>query len=346
VLFCTPEYAGSLPGSLKNLLDWTVRGGELYEKPVAYVGVAADGRGAGAEATLRAVLGYVGAAMLEEACVRVYVAHDAVGPDGRISDESTVELLLARCVASPSWLLRVVDCRLANGTSPEQDEWMDSIVDALLTSEEPSIRWKVRTRVLDDDPESRAIVRLRDEIRRSPRVRTLLEHVAGASYRKWSGGHWVLITLADIGYPPGDPNIDALAERVMQTWLAPRYYAEFDTRTAPYKEEAVPLMNGRYRRCGSQHGGALLAAITLDVQAAATDRLVERLLHWQWPDGGWNCSRNLSAASSSVYETLLPMRGLAAYATAHGDPTAGRRATGPPKCCSRDGCSTGGPPVP
>jgi NAD(P)H-dependent FMN reductase len=80
VLFCTPEYAGSLPGSLKNLLDWTVRGGELYEKPVAYVSVAAEGRGAGAEATLRSVLGYVGATILEDACVRVYVAHDAVGP--------------------------------------------------------------------------------------------------------------------------------------------------------------------------------------------------------------------------------------------------------------------------
>lgn len=26
VLFCTPEYAGALPGSFKNLLDWTVGG--------------------------------------------------------------------------------------------------------------------------------------------------------------------------------------------------------------------------------------------------------------------------------------------------------------------------------
>jgi chromate reductase len=93
VLFCTPEYAGSLPGSLKNLLDWTVRGGELYEKPVGYLGVAAERRGAGAEATLRTVLGYVGAAILEGACVRVYVAHDAVGPDGRITDESTEQRL-------------------------------------------------------------------------------------------------------------------------------------------------------------------------------------------------------------------------------------------------------------
>jgi NAD(P)H-dependent FMN reductase len=29
VLFCTPEYAGTLPGSFKNLLDWTVGGGEI-----------------------------------------------------------------------------------------------------------------------------------------------------------------------------------------------------------------------------------------------------------------------------------------------------------------------------
>ena len=27
VVFSTPEYAGGLPGSLKNLLDWTVGGG-------------------------------------------------------------------------------------------------------------------------------------------------------------------------------------------------------------------------------------------------------------------------------------------------------------------------------
>jgi hypothetical protein len=205
-----------------------------------------------------------------------------------------------------------------------QDEGVGTIVDALVASDEPSVRWKVRTGVLDEDPESRVIVRLRDGIRRSPRVRLLLDHVAGASYRKWSGGHWVLITLADLGYPPGDPDLDPLAERVMQTWLAPRYYTEFETTTSPYKKPGVPLMDGRYRRCGSQQGGALLAAVTLGVQPAATGRLVERLLHWQWPDGGWNCSRRLTAGSSSVYETLLPMRGLAAYADSRGDRSARR----------------------
>lgn len=40
VLFCTPEYAGALPGSFKNLLDWTVGGGEIYGKPVAWINVS------------------------------------------------------------------------------------------------------------------------------------------------------------------------------------------------------------------------------------------------------------------------------------------------------------------
>jgi chromate reductase, NAD(P)H dehydrogenase (quinone) len=35
VVFASPEYAHSLPGSLKNALDWIVGSGELYEKPVA-----------------------------------------------------------------------------------------------------------------------------------------------------------------------------------------------------------------------------------------------------------------------------------------------------------------------
>ena len=90
VLFSTPEYAGALPGSFKNLLDWTVGGGEIYEKPVAYVnasGLAAPTGGADAHASLRTVLGYVGADLVEEACVRVPVARKDVDADGVIRDE-------------------------------------------------------------------------------------------------------------------------------------------------------------------------------------------------------------------------------------------------------------------
>ncbi len=86
VLFCTPEYAGTLPGSLKNLLDWTVGGGEMYGKPAAWLNVAAPGRGAGATATLASVLSYVGASVIDAACRDIPVPGAAVTADGKVSD--------------------------------------------------------------------------------------------------------------------------------------------------------------------------------------------------------------------------------------------------------------------
>ncbi|MGW5866930.1 NADPH-dependent FMN reductase [Streptomyces sp. NPDC055239] len=93
ILVCTPEYAGTLPGSFKNLLDWTVGGTEISDKPVAWVNAAAPGRGEGAAATLRAVLGYTGAAVVEEACVRIPVSGGTVAEDGTITDAKVREQL-------------------------------------------------------------------------------------------------------------------------------------------------------------------------------------------------------------------------------------------------------------
>lgn len=93
VLVCTPEYAGTLPGAFKNLLDWTVGGTEICDKPTAWVNAAAPGRGQGAAATLRTVLGYTGADIVEPACVRISVARNAVGPDGVITDPGAREQL-------------------------------------------------------------------------------------------------------------------------------------------------------------------------------------------------------------------------------------------------------------
>jgi NAD(P)H-dependent FMN reductase len=87
ILICTPEYAGTLPGAFKNLLDWTVGGTEIGGKPVAWVNAAAPGRGGGAEATLRVVLGYTGADIVESACAKIPVDRGAVGADGLVVDE-------------------------------------------------------------------------------------------------------------------------------------------------------------------------------------------------------------------------------------------------------------------
>jgi NAD(P)H-dependent FMN reductase len=86
VLFCTPEYAGALPGSFKNLLDWSVGGPEMYEKPVAWIN-ASTRAAAHAHGSLRTVLGYIHAEIVEDACVHVPVPRQAIDPDGLIRAE-------------------------------------------------------------------------------------------------------------------------------------------------------------------------------------------------------------------------------------------------------------------
>jgi len=86
VLFCTPEYAGTMPGSFKNLLDWTVGGGEIYEKPVGWINAASPGRGALAHESLRTVLTYTGSRIIEGAAVRITVVRSAIEPDGLVHD--------------------------------------------------------------------------------------------------------------------------------------------------------------------------------------------------------------------------------------------------------------------
>lgn len=98
LLVCTPEYAGTLPGSFKNLLDWTVGGTEICDKPAAWVSTAAPGRGQGAEATLRTVLGYTGAVVVDAACARVEVDRRAVGADGVLTETGARERI-ARVLA-------------------------------------------------------------------------------------------------------------------------------------------------------------------------------------------------------------------------------------------------------
>jgi chromate reductase len=90
LLFSTPEYAGGLPGSFKNLLDWSVgdaRPGSIYKKPVGWLNVAARGA-PHAHESLRRVLGYVGADIVERACVEVPVTSAMVSVDGLIADDS------------------------------------------------------------------------------------------------------------------------------------------------------------------------------------------------------------------------------------------------------------------
>lgn len=96
VLFSTPEYAGALPGSFKNLLDWLVGGVEIYGKPVAWLNVSPLPDGAERTyASLRTVLGYIGASVVDDACAHVGVPRGALGGDGLVADAAVREQLAA-----------------------------------------------------------------------------------------------------------------------------------------------------------------------------------------------------------------------------------------------------------
>ena len=121
-------------------------------------------------------------------------------------------------------------------------------------------------------------------------------------YAKWYGAHWVLADLADVGHPSGDPSLVPLREQVYG-WLLSERHAK-----------RIRSIRGRVRRCASQEGNALFYLLSLGLADDRTDLLAERLLEWQWPDGGWNCDKNPDASHSSFMETLIPLRGLAKHA--------------------------------
>ncbi|WP_406311769.1 NAD(P)H-dependent oxidoreductase [Streptosporangium sp. NBC_01639] len=97
ILFCTPEYAGGLPGSFKNLLDWTVGGSETTDKPVGWINISSSPtRAEGAHRSLRTVLEYTGAKVVESACVHIPVPRTAIDAEaGTVTDPVVREALSA-----------------------------------------------------------------------------------------------------------------------------------------------------------------------------------------------------------------------------------------------------------
>lgn len=182
---------------------------------------------------------------------------------------------------------------------------MTDVIERLLASNDPAVRIKTEVQVLGADPYSWDSMVKRREITGSARVQALLSERDAEGrlpyhpYRKWVGAHWVLAQLADIGYPPGDESLLPLRDQVYD-WL-------FSTK----HWKSIRTIEGRVRRCASQEGNALYYLLVLGLADSRTEELADRLLSWQWHDGGWNCDRRPDATNSSFMETLIPMRGLA-----------------------------------
>ena len=90
VFFATPEYNSSIPGALKNALDWASRPlatNAFRNKPVAVIGSSAGAfGGVWAAAELRKVLGAMGARVTEVE-MAVGHAHEKLDETGRLADD-------------------------------------------------------------------------------------------------------------------------------------------------------------------------------------------------------------------------------------------------------------------
>ena len=110
VLIATPEYNFSIPGMLKNALDWISRGDDqpLRRKPVAILS-AAPGPvgGARVQYDLRKVLLFMDAMVLAKPEVFIAGAAAKFAPDGRCIDEPTRSFVTKQMDALAVWVEEV-----------------------------------------------------------------------------------------------------------------------------------------------------------------------------------------------------------------------------------------------
>lgn len=128
LLLCTPEYAGALPGALKNLLEWTVGDAGTYRKPLAWINasrVAAPTGAADAHESLRKVLGYVHADIVEAACARIPVSRDVVGADGTLTEPAMREMIAQSIATLARYAANRGEDQPSSGSSCETAEGAD-----------------------------------------------------------------------------------------------------------------------------------------------------------------------------------------------------------------------------
>jgi hypothetical protein len=179
---------------------------------------------------------------------------------------------------------------------------------------EPALAWKLVVNVQGHAPDSSAAKKAAKMVKESELVSGLLKgrlpngRTRHQAYFKWTGAHWIMSLLADLGYPPGDKSIRPMMEQTFGAWLSEDHIRKH-----------LRVIDGRVRRCCSQEGNAAWSSLRLGFADDRTTELIERLLKWQWPDGGWNCDKHPEAGKSSFMETLIPLRALALYAKVSGE---------------------------
>ncbi len=189
-----------------------------------------------------------------------------------------------------------------------------TVMDWLLDSD-PAIRWQVMRDLGDHSPEEIAAERARVATEGWGAQLLALQgpdgYWDGGTYRPgwvdntkpffdaWTGTHYSLQLLCDLGIDPAAPEAQEAVKLVREN-------VRWDANDALYFEgETEPCVNGIALRVGSYFGE--------DV-----DGIVERLVGEQLDDGGWNCWAEHGATVASFHTTICVAEGLLAWERAGG----------------------------
>jgi len=184
----------------------------------------------------------------------------------------------------------------------------------LRDSANPVVEYKTRKLLLEECPNSVEMATLRNSIAECKMAKQLLSlrnidgRIATNPYKKWQGPHWTLYCLSQISYPAGRIELQPMKEQIYK-WLFEEKHLRFP------RSLLIEGQENRFRRCASQEGNAIWYSIVLGIEDDRTHQLVERLIKWQWPDGGWNCDKRKDAVHSSMIESCVPLRALMLYGT-------------------------------
>lgn len=110
ILFATPEYNGSVPGGLKNAIDWASRPPDqpFAGKPVAMMGASMGLFGTGrAQYHLRQTCVYLDMIPLNKPEVMIPQAQNKFDAQGHLTDAATLKFIQELMVALAAWIRRL-----------------------------------------------------------------------------------------------------------------------------------------------------------------------------------------------------------------------------------------------
>ncbi|EJR42103.1 NADPH-dependent FMN reductase [Bacillus mycoides] len=96
LIICTPEYAKSIPGVLKNALEWLVSSAELYKKPVAIITASPSIAGGDkAHESLLLTLGMLDTIVVQNGSLLIPSVRTKFSDDAKVTDEDTKKALIS-----------------------------------------------------------------------------------------------------------------------------------------------------------------------------------------------------------------------------------------------------------